>query len=210
MRQIIIGIGGVTNGGKTTLANKVYEHIPNTFIISQDKYFKDESLVAVDSSGFKQYDVIDALDMDSMMLDIESWRKDPRSFLKINELKNPPNFKDSTEVRDDVYILIIEGFLLFNYKPLNDLFDRRYYLQVPYEVCKKRRCTRVYVPPDPPGYFDGHVWPMYVKNRKEMEATGSALIYLDGTKMRDELFSIVHEEIMIEIQKLAGKTLEND
>ncbi|XP_015223827.2 nicotinamide riboside kinase 1 isoform X2 [Lepisosteus oculatus] len=186
MRQIIIGIGGVTNGGKTTLANKVYEHIPNTFIISQDKYFKDESLVAVDSSGFKQYDVIDALDMDSMMLDIESWRKDPRSFLKINELKNPPNFKDSTEVRDDVYILIIEGFLLFNYN------------------------TRVYVPPDPPGYFDGHVWPMYVKNRKEMEATGSALIYLDGTKMRDELFSIVHEEIMIEIQKLAGKTLEND
>lgn len=28
---------------------------------------------------------------------------------------------------------------------------------------------RVYTPPDPPGYFDGHVWPMYLKNRREME-----------------------------------------
>lgn len=28
---------------------------------------------------------------------------------------------------------------------------------------------RVYTPPDPPGYFDGHVWPMYLKNRCEME-----------------------------------------
>lgn len=29
--------------------------------------------------------------------------------------------------------------------------------------------SRVYTPPDPPGYFDGHVWPMYLKNRQEME-----------------------------------------
>lgn len=29
--------------------------------------------------------------------------------------------------------------------------------------------TRVYKPPDAPGYFDGHVWPMYLKHKKEME-----------------------------------------
>lgn len=28
---------------------------------------------------------------------------------------------------------------------------------------------RVYSPPDPSGYFERHVWPMYLKNRKEME-----------------------------------------
>lgn len=27
------------------------------------------------------------------------------------------------------------------------------------------------MPPDPPGYFDGYVWPMYLKNRKVMEET---------------------------------------
>lgn len=29
--------------------------------------------------------------------------------------------------------------------------------------------TRQYTVPDPPGLFDGHVWPMYLKHRKEME-----------------------------------------
>lgn len=30
--------------------------------------------------------------------------------------------------------------------------------------------TRTYTVPDPPGLFDGHVWPMYLKHRKEMES----------------------------------------
>ena len=29
--------------------------------------------------------------------------------------------------------------------------------------------TRNYTVPDPPGLFDGHVWPMYLKHRAEME-----------------------------------------
>lgn len=32
--------------------------------------------------------------------------------------------------------------------------------------------TRNYTVPDPPGLFDGHVWPMYLKHRKEMEDNG--------------------------------------
>lgn len=32
--------------------------------------------------------------------------------------------------------------------------------------------TRSYTVPDPPGLFDGHVWPMYQKYKQEMEANG--------------------------------------
>lgn len=32
--------------------------------------------------------------------------------------------------------------------------------------------TRSYQVPDPPGLFDGHVWPMYLKYKQEMEANG--------------------------------------
>lgn len=32
--------------------------------------------------------------------------------------------------------------------------------------------TRQYTVPDPPGLFDGHVWPMYLKHRNDMENCG--------------------------------------
>lgn len=32
---------------------------------------------------------------------------------------------------------------------------------------------RVYTPPDPPGYFDRYVWPMYLKNREKIESDTS-------------------------------------
>lgn len=33
--------------------------------------------------------------------------------------------------------------------------------------------TRVYQPADTPGYFDGHVWPMYLKYKNELEENTS-------------------------------------
>ena len=36
-------------------------------------------------------------------------------------------------------------------------------------VCFIIFSTRQYTVPDPPGLFDGHVWPMYLKHRTLME-----------------------------------------
>ncbi|XP_058029134.1 nicotinamide riboside kinase 1 isoform X1 [Ahaetulla prasina] len=56
MKTLVIGLGGVTNGGKTTLAGKLKKLLPNCTIISQDDFFKPESEVAKDDRGFLQYD----------------------------------------------------------------------------------------------------------------------------------------------------------
>lgn len=56
MKTFVIGISGVTNGGKTTLAKNLEKHLPNCSVISQDDFFKPESEVETDENGFLQYD----------------------------------------------------------------------------------------------------------------------------------------------------------
>ncbi|XP_005615906.1 nicotinamide riboside kinase 1 isoform X2 [Canis lupus baileyi] len=186
MKTFVIGISGVTNGGKTTLAKNLQKHLPNCSVISQDDFFKPESEIAKDTNGFLQYDVLEALNMDEMMSTISCW------------MENPSTDSGSTE---EIPILIIEGFLLFNYKPLDTLWNRSYFLTIPYEECKRRRSKRVYKPPDASGYFDGHVWPMYLKHRQEMENITRNIVYLDGTKSEEELFTQVYEDLLQELAK---------
>uniref|UniRef100_A0A4X1W293 Nicotinamide riboside kinase 1 n=1 Tax=Sus scrofa TaxID=9823 RepID=A0A4X1W293_PIG len=159
MKTFVIGIGGVTNGGKTTLARNLQKRLPNCSVISQDDFFKPESEIETDENGFLQYDVLEALNMEEMMSAISCWMESPSHSLVSTDWRSI----------EEIPILIIEGFLLFNYKPLDHIWNRMYFLTIPYEECKRRRSTRVYDPPDAPGYFDGHVWPMYLKHRQEME-----------------------------------------
>ncbi|XP_067084163.1 nicotinamide riboside kinase 1 [Osmerus mordax] len=199
-KSLVVGIGGTTNGGKSTLSQSLQQRIPNSCIIAQDTFFKDDSMVPVDSNGFKQYDTLNAINMDLMMREVELWRTDPGVYLTSRGTGPPPETPD----QEKVYVLIVEGFLIFNHRPLNELMDMRYFLEIPFEVCRERRCSRVYNPPDPPGYFDGHVWPMYLKNKQEMEDTVSGIVVLDGLKLKEDLLASVCEAITREMQSLVG------
>ncbi|XP_044515481.1 nicotinamide riboside kinase 1 isoform X1 [Gracilinanus agilis] len=188
MKAFVVGISGVTNGGKTTLAKKLQKQLPNCSVIFQDDYFKPESEIGIDENGFLQYDELEALNMETLMSAVYSWLKNPRNSLE----------SDALESAEEVPILIIEGFLLYNYKPLDTLWNRSYFLTIPYEECKRRRSTRVYEPPDPPGYFDSYVWPMYLKHKKEIEDITWNIVYLDGTKSEEDLFSQVYNDLIEE------------
>ncbi|EPQ03091.1 Nicotinamide riboside kinase 2 [Myotis brandtii] len=208
----------MTNGGKTTLTNSLLKVLPNCCVIHQDDFFKVAALtwgqeesaqatlssaahcglgtdpsppqdqIAVGEDGFKQWDVLESLDMEAMLSTVQAWMSNPQKFARAHGVSVQPDALDT-------HILILEGFLLYSYKPLVDLFSRRYFLTVPYEECKWRRSTRSYKVPDPPGLFDGHVWPMYQKYKQEMEANGVEVVYLDGMKSREDLFHQVREDI---------------
>lgn len=129
MKTFVIGIGGVTNGGKTTLARNLQKRLPNCSVISQDDFFKPESEIETDENGFLQYDVLEALNMEEMMSAISCWMESPSHSLVSTDWRSI----------EEIPILIIEGFLLFNYKPLDHIWNRMYFLTIPYEECKRRR-----------------------------------------------------------------------
>ncbi|XP_021100607.1 nicotinamide riboside kinase 2 isoform X9 [Heterocephalus glaber] len=103
--------------------------------------------------------------MEAMLGTVQAWLSSPQKFARAHGVKLQPDAPDT-------HILLLEGFLLYSYRPLLDVYSRSYFLTVPYEECKWRRSTRSYPVPDPPGLFDGHVWPMYQKYKREMEASG--------------------------------------
>ncbi|XP_012690812.1 nicotinamide riboside kinase 2-like [Clupea harengus] len=190
--KYIIGIGGVTNGGKTTLTNGLLKTLPNCCVIHQDDFFKTQDHIEVGEDGFRQWDVITSLDMEAMVNTVKGWLENPVKFARSHGVTVSPFAEDPER---DTHILIVEGFLIYNYKPLVEIYDKSYYITIPYEECKRRRSSRTYTVPDPPGLFDAHVWPMYLKHRKEMDNNCNAIVYMDGLKSKDEIYSLVFGDI---------------
>uniref|UniRef100_A0A8C7YD86 Muscle-specific beta 1 integrin binding protein n=1 Tax=Oryzias sinensis TaxID=183150 RepID=A0A8C7YD86_9TELE len=76
--------------------------------------FQKPDHIQVGEDGFKQWDVITALDMEAMTNTIKGWMENPVKFARSHGvvLSPVPAVASSEE---QVHILIVEGFLLYNY-----------------------------------------------------------------------------------------------
>lgn len=175
-KWLVIGICGVTCGGKTTLATELNNILPNSKVISQDDYYLDENdprQTVIPDLNHVNFELLTSLDMERMHSDICHILKNRKNtYSSKTNTKSGKFTVSAVEIEKLVHdrvidtklnILILEGFSIFNYKPVEALCDLKYYLTLSRLQCKERRKSRVYQPPDCPGYFEKCVWPEYQK-----------------------------------------------
>lgn len=196
MSWLIIGISGVTCGGKTTLSRTLFHHLsdPNNInclsdhikiaevkIINQDDYFYDNDYPHhewIEQLSHVNYDVIGALNMSKMCNDLYT------------ELGKRFLFYSKTKTVTSINIMIIDGFLIFNHGVLNRLCQLKFHIHLPYEKCYERRIKRTYDPPDVLGYFEQCVWPMYEQNFNEIRNKDDIQL-LNGEISKEKIFQHV-------------------
>ncbi|XP_059174084.1 nicotinamide riboside kinase 1-like [Physella acuta] len=187
-KYLIFGLGGITNSGKSTIAAMLCKNLPFVEVMCQDNYFldPDDAQIERDEDGVRNWEKLSALNMNKMTSDVETWIA-----------------KHSSKVSDQISVLVIEGFLIFNHSKLSSLMDYKYFIQINQETCKERRIKRVYVPPDPPGYFENYVWPMYLENLEAITDKDD-IEFIDGMLDLNTLFSEILQRINSAIETTAS------
>lgn len=168
----------ITCGGKTTIAQMLQNAFPSSIMFKQDDYFHDENSkhhIIIPELNHANWECLNSVNFEALVQDVTSL------------VKEEPKENDS--------MIIVDGHLIFNYLPLGNLFHKKFFITLKKEECWERRRIRVYNPADPPGYFDLCVWPMYLKNKEEMERQMKDIVYLNGTDDKMVLFQKVMSEL---------------
>lgn len=152
-QKIVVGVSGVSCGGKTTVAsglnNWLNKSEQNATLIMQDDFYKPASELPINTiTNFPEFDEPESVRMDLIKEAILDWLEKP------------------VEVDEDAQILIVEGTMIFTDPEICSLCDLRYLVHVDFEVAKYRRSLRNYKIPDPPAIMARNIWPKYIKHRE--------------------------------------------
>lgn len=189
MTYLIVGISGATCSGKSSITTNLQKKFKNSIMMKQDDYFlpqNDSRHILIPELNHFNWEILSSLDMKKMHDDV-------LKFINFEEC----------EVNNVKRLLIIEGFSIFNYKPIAQLCNCKYFIEISKELCWSRRKIRSYDPPDVPGYFDKVVWPEYLRHKSEVVSDADfykTIKILDGNKSLDELCDEITNDLCIVLQ----------
>merc|ERR1711976_828967 len=152
-QKIVVGVTGVSCGGKSTVAkglnNRLNKSEQNSTLLMQDDFYKPATELPINTiTNFPEFDEPESVRMDLIKEAILDWLEKP------------------VEVDEDAQILIVEGTMIFTDPEICSLCDLRYLVHVDFEVAKYRRSLRNYKIPDPPAIMARNIWPEYIKHRE--------------------------------------------
>ncbi len=139
----IIGIGGGTGTGKTTLAEGIAERMgtTNVAIIQQDSYYLDRSSMPLSDRRKVNFDHPAAFDMNLLIWHVEQLKQGRPIERPVYCYKTHTRLKDTVTV-EPVSVVVLEGILVLHPPRLRQLLDLKIYVDAPDDVRFIRRLRR--------------------------------------------------------------------
>ncbi len=136
------GISGGSGSGKTTLAKEIKEQLgDDSFILSQDHYYRDQSHKFDKDGGEVNFDHPDSLELDLLSLHI-------KELLKGNKIHCPVyDFATHKRTSEEIIInpcknLIVEGTLIYTNESICDSLGIKIFLDIEDQLRLSRRIKR--------------------------------------------------------------------
>ena len=137
---LVIGIAGGTGSGKTTLMkNLIARFEGDVTVISHDNYYKRHDELTYEQRCQLNYDEPNALETDLMALHLAALRRGEAIDCPVYDF-TVHNRSDETVRIEPRRVIIVEGILIFENKPLRELMDIRIFVDTDADV---RLCRRI-------------------------------------------------------------------
>lgn len=141
--MLILGIGGGTGCGKTTVVNQILNELPEgeVGVISQDSYYKDTSHLSYDERVKINFDHPRSIDFELLEEHLSELKKG-------NVIQQPVySFVKHNRTGDTILthprkVMIVEGILILTNQELRDMFDIKIYVHADSDERLIRRLKR--------------------------------------------------------------------
>ena len=141
--MLVIGIGGGTGSGKTTVVNQIINELPKeeVGVISQDSYYKDTSHLSYEERIKINFDHPRSIDFELLISQLKELKKG-------NPVKQPVySFVTHNRTSDTILthprkVMIVEGILILTHQDIRDMFDIKIFVHADSDERLIRRLKR--------------------------------------------------------------------
>lgn len=140
---MVVGIGGGTGSGKTTLADLIRKRMGMDGIafLAHDAYYRDQKHLTPEERAKVNYDHPDSLETDLMVRHIQELLRGQAIEMPVYDFSTHSRKTETVHVSPKPVILV-EGILIFVEKELRDLFDMKIFVDTDADLRLIRRLLR--------------------------------------------------------------------
>ncbi len=139
--NILIGIGGGSGAGKTTLAQLLQCELKDAIILPYDSYCVDRSNLTMEERSKINYDLPDSYDHKLYAEHIKQLLNNKKVLKPIFDFATHSRLKE-TEVVEPHHFIIVEGIMVYQVKELKNAMNLSIYVEADPDVRLARRIAR--------------------------------------------------------------------